>query len=166
MSKSLGCWKPTKLVPPWSRCCHSWQGIGSQLQFGPLSRGLWGSRRLGARPGLCSVQAPHPPPPAAQDLLAHGLWVELAFLPGWPPAEGVMETVCLPTFPSQPAKACLPAQDPGSQEGWVPRASTYLVHHCAGSGLRAPPGGARPPGRPESLLSRQPRSCTCSPSLL
>lgn len=136
MSKSLGCWKPTKLVLPWFRWCHSWHGVGSQLQFGPLSRGLWSSRRLGARPGLCSV----PAPPAAQGLLAHGLWVELAFPPAWPPAEGVMETVCLPAFPSQPVEACL-CRTQAPRRAGSPRASTCLVHHCASSGLlRVEPG--------------------------
>lgn len=127
MSKSLGCWKPTKLVLPWSRCCHSWQGVGSQLQFGPLSRGLWGSRRLGARPGLCSV----PAPPTAQGLLAHGLWVELAFPPGWPPAEWMMETVCLPAFPSQPAKACLHRTQGPRRAGSPGPPPTYFTTVCA-----------------------------------
>ena len=71
---------------------------------------------------------------------------------------------CLPA--SFPISACrsLPVQDPGSKEGWVPQGlhlpSSPLCE------LRAPPDGARPPGRPESSLSRQPWSRTCSPGLL
>lgn len=101
---------------------------------------------LGPEPALSQLplQPGAPLPPAE-------LWFQP---PG--PGGGVMGTPAAgPAWPGR-------AQD--TQQDWIPRASAW--HSSSLSEPRAPPGRARPPGRPESSLSRQPWSRTCSPGLL
>jgi hypothetical protein len=70
------------------------------------------------------------------------------------PCSRVMEIVCLASLPEH-------AQAP--LWGKVPWASAW---HSTAEQAWGPPGKARPPGQPESSLSCQPQSCTCSPGLL